>query len=183
MPGSPAISLALNPEYLSLLWSRRHELINTGNLSFSLTWCGCYFNSPQNAPVGLRSSNSGALCSPSSGEPFRKDLLTSHLINNVTKGMKAGWFLKPLWSFPTNCQHSAWLACAAFSYNAFHFCWQTLTVLRTLRKEKADAHSVQDPFSVFMACWLQIKMQNELGGTVHIRLRFQWKGLDNHKHF
>lgn len=65
--------------------------------------------------------------------------------------MKAGWFLKPLWSFPTNCQHSVWLAHAGFSYNAFHFCWQTLTILRTLCKEKMDAHSAQDPFSIFMA--------------------------------
>lgn len=97
--------------------------------------------------------------------------------------MKAGWFLKPLWSFPTNCQHSVWLACAGFSYNAFHFCWQTLTILRTLCKEKMDAHSAQDPFSIFMAYWLQIKMQKELGGTMHIRLYFQWKELDNHKHF
>lgn len=49
--GSPASSLALNPEYFCLLWSRRH--VNTGSLSFNLIWCGCYFNSPQKAPVGL----------------------------------------------------------------------------------------------------------------------------------
>ena len=35
----------------------------------------------------------------------------------------------------------------------------------------------------FMAYWLQIKMQKELGGTMHIRMCFQWKELDNHKHF
>lgn len=65
--------------------------------------------------------------------------------------MDDGMVLKPLWSFPTNCQHSVWLAHAGFSYNAFHFCWQTLTILRTLCKEKMDAHSAQDPFSIFMA--------------------------------
>ena len=51
---------------------------NTGNLSFNLIWCACYFNSPQKAPVGLWSVILGSTALPAV-EFFQKDLSTFHL--------------------------------------------------------------------------------------------------------
>ena len=56
----------------------RQETCNTGNLSFNLIWCGCYFNSPQKAPVGLWSVILGSTALPAV-EFFQKDLSTFHL--------------------------------------------------------------------------------------------------------
>lgn len=54
------------------------DTCNTGNLSFNLIWCACYFNSPQKAPVGLWSVILGSTALPAV-EFFQKDLSTFHL--------------------------------------------------------------------------------------------------------
>lgn len=131
-------------------------------MSFNLTPCGCCFNSPRSAPTGLWSSSSG-FCSPSCGQPFYEDMLALSFDRWWNKIDKSWWFLKSLWSILANCLHSTWPTHAAFSYNAFHFYWQMLTLLRTWCKERAHAHSGQYPCPAFIAYWLQIKMQNELG--------------------
>lgn len=93
-------------------------------------------------------------------------------------------FEASLWSFPTNCLHSVWLAHAGFSYNAFHFCWQTLTILRTPMQRK-DGCSLCSG-SIFYFHGLLTPDKDAKGtweGQCISDCVSNEKNLDNHKHF